>query len=325
MNIVDAIYSFLPAKRKSTPSGWTKFNAVCCSHNGQTPDTRQRGGIIQNGTGVSYHCFNCGFKANYQEGRHLNRKMKQLLFWLGAPDDVINKIALEALKTQSEQQYIESTSLPTFENKSLPEDSMPLVDAIATHPDSHPVAEYMLSRGFSIDDCNWHWSPSAGFADRLIIPFTYEGRTVGFTSRKISNGKPRYLSDQHPNFVFNLDAQQPDSKFVIVVEGPMDALSINGVAILGAELHDKQAMLINRLHRTVILVPDRDKTGMAVVDTAIKHGWSVSMPDWSEDIKDTNDACRKYGRLLALHSIVKYAESNELKIRLRMKKWFSND
>ena len=57
MNIVfDALQIYLPAKRKQTPSGWLAFNAPCCEHNGTTPDTRQRGGLIANAEeGVSYH------------------------------------------------------------------------------------------------------------------------------------------------------------------------------------------------------------------------------------------------------------------------------
>ena len=47
MNIVlDVLQTYLPSKRKQTPSGWLAFNAPCCEHNGTTPDTRQRGGLI---------------------------------------------------------------------------------------------------------------------------------------------------------------------------------------------------------------------------------------------------------------------------------------
>ena len=65
MSIVnETVLTYLPAKRKTTPSGWTSFNAPCCQHNGTSADTRQRGGLISNADGgVSYHCFNCGFKA----------------------------------------------------------------------------------------------------------------------------------------------------------------------------------------------------------------------------------------------------------------------
>ena len=63
-SIQDSVVSFLPPRRKSTPSGWTSFNAPCCVHNGESQDKRGRGGIITSGDGaVSYHCFNCNFNS----------------------------------------------------------------------------------------------------------------------------------------------------------------------------------------------------------------------------------------------------------------------
>lgn len=331
MDIVDTIYSFLPAKRKQTPSGWTKFNAVCCNHNGQTADTRQRGGMIRNADGVSYHCFNCGFKASYQPGRHLTRKMRQLMNWLGVADDVINKLALEALKVESDKQFTESITLPTFENKTLPEDSRSFEEwstFLSITGDDYIVpegfgnaVEYVESRKVGVFSYPFYWSKS--MPDRVIIPFYYQGRTVGYTARKLGDGKPKYLSDQTPGYVFNLDAQKDSRKFVIVVEGPFDAIAIEGVAILGADIMNKQAMMINRLDKQVILVPDRDKTGENTIEQALEQNWSVSMPDW-EDCKDVNDAVIKYGKIAVLKSIIESAESSAIKIKLRKKSWFAD-
>ena len=88
--IIDTVTSHLPPKRKATPSGWISFNAVCCHHNGNTMDTRARGGIMIT-EGVSYHCFNCGFKASWQPGRPLSVKFKKLLRWLNVEDNIITK------------------------------------------------------------------------------------------------------------------------------------------------------------------------------------------------------------------------------------------
>lgn len=328
MSIGEIIYSYLPAKRKQTPSGWIKFNAVCCHHNGTSADTRQRGGMIQNGDGVSYHCFNCGYKTSWQPGRHLTRKMRHLLQWMGAPDDVINKLSLEALKIESDSKALEAVSLPKFEDKPLPEGSLKLSDWIENIAQLPPdlralfdtVVEYVWSRGLDpLDD--FYWCPM-GSSDRLIIPFRIDGRIVGHTARKVIEGKPKYISDQTPGYVFNLDRQTQDREFVIVCEGPFDALSIDGVAILGAEIMDKQALLINRLNRRVIVVPDRDTDGARTVEQAISNRYSVSMPDWPEGVKDINDAVNKLGKLHTLYKIVQEAEASELKIQLRAKKWF---
>ncbi len=330
MSIGEIIYSYLPAKRKQTPSGWIKFNAVCCHHNGTTPDTRQRGGMIQNGDGVSYHCFNCGYKASWQPGRHLTRKIRYLLQWLGAPDDVITKLSLEALKIESDSKALEAVSLPKFEDKPLPESAMPISKWLEMYDDMtseflNPVVDYVISRGFDPLSDDFYWSPTSGYSDRVIIPFKYEGRIVGNTARKIREGKPKYISEQTPGYVFNLDKQTVDKNFVIVVEGPVDALSIDAVAILGAEIMDKQALLINRLNRPVIVVPDRDTDGARTVEQAIKNGYGVSMPDWPDGVKDVNDAVRKLGKLYTLYKIVAEHETSDLKIQLRAKKWFKEN
>jgi hypothetical protein len=81
-------------------------------------------------------------------------------------------------------------------------------------------------------------------------------------------------------------------------------------------------MLVNRLNKDVIVVPDRDEAGRKLIEQAIEFGWGVSMPDWDTDINDIGDAVNKYGRLYALHRIVSSADTSPLKIRLKEKKWF---
>lgn len=326
MSIVDAVYSYLPAKRKQTPSGWTKFNAVCCHHNGTTPDTRQRAGLIRNSDGCSYHCFNCGYKASYVTGRHLTRKMRQLLSWLGAPDEIINRLSFEAMKLEGDQRAVEAIALPTLVDKELPENSLLISEWLTAElpqdmsENLANAVEYLTERGMD-PLADFYWSPSQGYDQRVIIPFKYEGRIVGYTARRVTEGKPKYISDQTPGYVFNLDSQQrSNQRAVIVVEGPMDALSVGGVAILGAEIMDKQALLINKLGLEPIVVPDRDRDGLRTVEQAIELKWAVSMPEW-QDCKDANDAMLRYGRLATVASIIQSAETSELKIRLRARNW----
>ena len=82
-------------------------------------------------------------------------------------------------------------------------------------------------------------------------------------------------------------------------------------------------MLINRLSKDVIVVPDRDEAGKKLIEQAIELGWGVSLPDWEVGINDIGDAVNKHGRLYALHRIVSAAETSPLKIRLKEKKWFN--
>ena len=327
MSIVyDTLTQYLPAKRKTTPSGWTSFNAPCCIHNGDSADKRQRGGLISNGNeGVSYHCFNCGFKCSWQPGRNLSGKMRRLLQWLNAPDDIINKLALTVMQ-ENEGIQVKQTlvELPKFNTVPLPDDAVKIADITEFNKYSMAVLEYMSARGLNLDDTDYYWSSSLGYRDRLIIPFYYEKRIVGWTARTVQSDKqPKYMSEQQPGFVYGLDEQGPNKVFTIVCEGPMDALHVDGVALLGSEIKDQQALLINKVGKEVIVVPDKDEAGAKLIDQAIELGWSVSLPDWADNVNDIGDAVAKYGRLYTLYSIVNNAESNELKIRLRSKKWSS--
>tara|TARA_B110000240_G_C13497825_1_gene452501 strand:- start:390 stop:1370 length:981 start_codon:yes stop_codon:yes gene_type:complete len=321
--VAETLLTYLPSKRKTTPSGWLSFNAPCCHHNGNTTDTRGRGGLINEGDTVSYHCFNCGFKASWQPGRQVSHKLRKLLQWVNTPDDVINKLTLNVMQENEgfvvKQQLIE---LPNFTTVPLPMDAKPLSEFNTVPDNLLPILHYMKERNLYIDDTEYYWSSSLGYRDRLIIPFYYEKRIVGWTARTVhANKQPKYLSEQQPGYVFNLDEQRPQKVFTLVCEGPIDAMHIDGVALLGSEVKDQQAMLINRLSKDVIVVPDRDEAGFKLIEQAIDLGWGVSLPDWDSDINDVGDAVAKHGRLYALHRIVSCTETSPLKIRLGAKKW----
>jgi len=325
--ITDTINSYLPAKRKQTPSGWISFNAVCCD------DKRQRGGLIFNaGDAVSYHCFNCGFKASWQPGRLISQKMNKFMRDLGMGDDTIGQLRLEALKLNEDSNTEVRSIVPTFEARALPIDSLSFndLDTFLKLPDGdHAVPTkfteayaYLVDRKINPWSYPFYWCPRTGFNNRLIIPFLYKGEIVGWTARAFSDAKPKYLSEQQPGYVFNLDAQNNNRQFVIVCEGPFDAISIDGCALLGAEIKDSQNWLLKQLNKEIVLVPDRDKAGLLTLEQALDYGWSVSMPDWPDDVKDVNDAIIKLGRLATLYKIAQAKEANPLKIQLKAKKWF---
>jgi hypothetical protein len=319
--IADTLQTYLPSKRKHTPSGWISFNAPCCD------DKRQRGGFIVNaGDAVSYHCFNCGFKCSWQPGRHISQKMNQFMRNLNIPDDTISQLRLEALRLDDNNTAEIRSIIPKFDIRALPLDSEPMEALLSNPPDKLvPVLEYMVDRKIYPEDYSFYWTPKVGFSNRLIIPFLYKGEVVGWTARAINDAKPKYLSEQQPGYVFNLDRQSDDREFVIVSEGPFDALSIDGCALLGAEIKDSQNWLLKQLNKELILVPDKDHEGPRTVEQAIEYGWSVSMPSWPAGIKDINDAVIKIGKLATLWLIVTAKESNALKIRLRAKQWFKQE
>jgi hypothetical protein len=328
-DIQTALLALLPTKRKNTSGGWTSFNAPCCHHRGEGYDTRLRGGIRVEKDGFVYHCFNCGFAAGWQPGKLLSKNTKDLFKWVGMNDADIGKLNLAALKIKDDQPVFTKAINLNLLEKSLPEDCLPIdtwISEGARDTDLLDVISYLVEdRKVGWDWYNWHWSPAAGFRDRVIIPFYQDGKIVGYTGRKIKPGKPKYLTDSQSGYVFNIDRQVYERNFVIVSEGQFDAIAVDGVAIMTNEPNDAQVMRLNALGREVICVPDRDRPGAKMLKHAIKNNWSTSLPPWGDDIKDIADAVKKYGRIYVLTTILHYRVSGEIKINLLKKKLESLD
>ena len=312
--MIDVI-SFLPIKRKQTASGWISFNAPCCIHRGDTQDKRSRGGIKPAADGSwSYHCFNCGYTASFVLGRNLTFKARKLLEWMNVPREEIERINLESLKHRSiegllgeRQAIMQQLQNISFEDRDLPSDTQPL---------NNTVKEYLQNRRIPLDyPFLYKTMPRPG----VVIPFTYDNQVVGHTTRFLDNRTPRYIQDIQSGYVFGTDLLHDNWTYVIVLEGVFDALSINGLAVLHAEINDAQVRLIRSLGRDVVVVPDQDEAGMKLVDRAVELGWAVSMPEWPADVKDVNDAVIRWGRLATLVTIMQAKETSKIKIELRKK------
>lgn len=324
MNIIQArVLAALPPKRKMTPSGWESFNAVCCHHNGEKKDTRKRGGIRFDKDGVSYHCFNCSFKAGWVPGKLFSKNTKNFLSWLGIGDDEIKKLALEALKQKDDIPVPDKILNFDLETRALPQDCKTVEEWIKEGCEELEFLEviaYILDRGMELDWYNWMWSQETGYRDRVIIPFYHDERVVGWTGRKIKDGKPKYLTTAQPGYVFNLNRQSDDRKFVIVVEGQFDAIAVDGCAIMHNDPNETQIARLNALGREVIIVPDNDHAGAKLISTAVNQNWSVSLPEWGDDVKDVADAVKKYGRIYTLFTILKYRENGPIKLKMIKKR-----
>jgi hypothetical protein len=312
--MIDVI-SFLPAKRKQSSSGWISFNAPCCEHMGESRDRRSRGGLKPGTDGSwSYHCFNCGFTASFVLGRTLTFKARKLLSWMNVPQEEIERINLESLRQRNiegilheRQDLINKLQNIEFEDRDLPADTQPL---------NETAQQYLLDRCIPADyPFLYKTMPRPG----IVIPFTHDGQVVGHTTRFLDDRTPKYIQDAQPGYVFGTDLQQARWQSVLVMEGVFDALCINGLAVLHADINDAQVRLVRSLGRDIIVVPDQDLAGMKLVDRAVELGWSVSMPEWPADVKDVNDAVIRWGRLATLITILQAKETNKIKIELRKK------
>jgi hypothetical protein len=307
------VVSFLPAKKKSTSSGWISFNAPCCVHQGENTDKRQRGGLKPTPDGSwSYHCFNCGYTCSFVLGRNLTFKARKFLQWLNVPGEEIERINLESLKQKSIVGLLSdrrpAVEKPVeFEERDLPADT--------DTPDA-AAEEYLRQRCIPVD---YPFLSKLKPRPGIVIPFTHNNQVVGHTTRFLDDRTPKYIQDIQHGYVFGTDLQRDLWQWAIVVEGVFDALSIGGLAVLHAEINDAQVRLIRSLGREIVVVPDQDEAGMKLVDRAIELGWAVSIPEWPAGCKDINDAVIQLGKLGTLLTILEHKETSKIKIEIRKK------
>jgi hypothetical protein len=318
------IFNIIPSKKKKSVSGWTSFNAVCCDHRGHRKDTRGRGGIrLIEDEGWVYSCFNCHYKCSYRPGNHFSKNLKQLLSWCGVDSNQIDKWSFESFQKRSILDPSSQAFRPfvvSFQDRELPHHAERLDSA---NPEHKIHIEYLRDRGLDPFEYTYYCSPeeTGRNANRIIIPYYYEDRIVGYTSRFYDNRVPKYISEQQKGYIFNIDNQRSDWQVCILVEGQFDALSIGGCAYMGSTINHEQAQLLNRLHKNIIVVPDRDEAGLGICDRALELGYSISIPPWNSDIKDVNDAVKRYGRLPTLLSILQHATKSKIKVDVMKRKY----
>ena len=315
------ILQLIPGKKKLTQNGWHSFNAVCCHYRGHKADRRSRGGIkTVTQDDWSYHCFNCGFKCGFTLGKPISKNTRLLLSYLGLDKEDIDRYSFESLQHKD---LLDFTNVRREKKKiKFKEMHLPDAELVDVNNPKHKIyVDYLNKRKVSINDYPFMCTPEdAGRqANRVIIPYTFNNKVVGHTSRYLDNRTPKFISEQQEGYVFGYDLQKPDWQVCIVVEGIFDALSIDGCALTHNTISEQQEYILKSLNRKIIVVPDRDKTGLEICDRALDLGFYISLPDWENDIKDTNDAVVKYGKLPTLLSILQSATNSKIKIELKRK------
>ena len=322
-NSVMDILEVIPGKKRSTTGGWYSFNAICCEHRGHRPDKKSRGGLHLIDGGWVYSCFNCQFKCGIQPGKQFSSNTKKLLSWCGMEHMQIERLSFKNFSNRDLDEIDEDLRpiIVMFDERKLPVDSQPLS---AEDPRHQIHIDYLASRGLSPTSYQYYVTPDADSQrerDRLIIPYFYNGKIVGYTSRFYTSPGPKYLSEQQRGYVFNTDGQHDNWKVCILVEGQFDAISIGGCAYMSNTISDEQVRVIRKLRRDIIVVPDRDKPGMEICDRALELGYKVSIPNWAPEIKDTNDAVKTYGRLATLLSILESATTSKIIVEMKRKQF----
>lgn len=314
--ITQILLDHLPTMRK-TPNGWMSFNAVCCEHRGHTADRRRRGGVMLTADGVVYSCFNCQFSTGYKTGNYLGIKFRKLLNWAGIDSGTIDALRIQAIRdrdnlTEEDELTEEIVPVP----KSLP-DASELLNR--TQHAAH--WQYLVDRGIDPECYPFYVSNQKewNLQQRIIVPFTYQNLLVGYTARSIANHRPKYMQSLGMPYVFGAALQQPSWSWAPVVEGVFDAISINGLSVLGNDVNEQQAEQLEALNKTLVVVPDQDKSGDLLVQSAIDFGWSVCWPEWPQGVKDVNDAVKRFGALFVTRHIWANRVTGSIQIKLHRK------
>jgi hypothetical protein len=321
---------------KPSSKNWQKRNCPLCHTQGHGRDTRTRFGIQFNAQSIAVNCFNCGFSTSYNEGGTLSKKFKFFLEQINIDTKLISHIEFEIFKNQHKISSIregEDTSkdlkpfYQKWKNINLPNGTKSIqqwLEEGQSTPDFLQVANYAISRKiYDLD--NFYWCPdkSHQLNHRLLIPYKFRNKLVGYTGRlsykTADKSIPKYYQISPEDFVYNLDSQSKWSrKYTILTEGVIDAWAVDGIATLG-EIGQEKIRIINSLQKEIIVCADRDLKGQELVAAAIHNNWSVSFPKWPGYIKDAGQAAETYGRLLTTYSIIESAVRGKDNIWLKWK------
>lgn len=325
----------LPFPRKQTSGGLGINCPVCVSRGHARPDTRQRCHVRMDGDGsLSIFCFNCGFKTRWRPGSYMSKGLKGFLTNLSMDPNEVQELSFKAWRLAKQiepenKHLIRPVFKPDYEEASLPPNSLPMMTLLehgCDEPDFLEACEYLIGRDESLmSKMTFYWSNSKihGMNRRIIIPYIWDDKIVGWTGRSFDkNAKLRYYTNTPPHFLFNHQSLVvPNRKYVIVVEGIFDALALDCVATQGSKLSNEQYDWIMSSGRTPIVLPDRDKGGQNLIDLALSKNWAISIPDWDDGVKDADAAVKRYGKLFTLKSVIESATTNKIKINLKRKRF----
>lgn len=312
---------------KTSRKGWATRNCPCCVFRSETPDKRLRLGLRTDGNSIGMNCFNCGFKALWKPGDRLSVNFRMYFTAIGYSEDAINEINFKLFQ-ESEvsdvtltHQYFDICS--NWKKVEFPNDTFTFNEWLAQGYRAEKfieVCEYALSRSLDQYFDKLYYSVSSDYSARIIIPYVYNGSVVGYTARHAikTKTKRKYLNNNPAEFVYNLDNQRCNKrKFVVLTEGVIDAMHVDGITTFGNKITKEQASIINQLGKEIIVVPDYDEAGEVLIHKAIENNWKVSLPEWK--YKDTSESVEANGRICTLRNIINSIETKEFNIMVKWK------
>lgn len=321
--LFDEFYMLVTTRPNYSARGFINIDCPACG------DRRKRGGFAPTQTGgFRYTCFNggCIFSdqpTGWEEGNGLSGRVKQLFELLGG--DVQHIPLGDRMRHRSGgEQKGERVELATkFPEISMPEGTEFLEDAATHDTRASGVLDYLNDRSplyMSMSHSAYFmWSPI--HPNHLILPYIHTGdRIVGYMGRNTASDDvdKRFIQRSPPDFMFNQYLlSSSDKKYVFVLESPMDAILLKGVATRSNRISKKQENLIKVSGKIPVLIPDqRGDESTPFFEVAKKNNWSISVPDWG--CKDAGESITKHGLLSTIEFITSSMSTNYVKIRHKL-------
>lgn len=327
-DILDEIKLVIPGNRRLSPTGWTNINCPACN------DRRYRGGFMFTPSGgFRYYCFNGGCNFNlhptgWEPGEGFGGRPRKLFETLGGDT---RKIPLKEIMKWNNKRYgsggeVEGVEKDAevswqFPTVSMPKDTSLLLDVAQSNTAANKVMQYAAKErrlGYLVKELPLMWSPAHPYY--MLIPFIhYNNKIVGYLGRHIyrNTGMKRFIQKAPKDYVFNqhLISSYP-SKYLFVVESPLDALILGCVAVRNDRMTERQINLLKVSGKEIVLIPDRKKGEWeGFFQIAKDNNWFISVPKWPGYEKvhrasDIAECARKNGRLYTIETLMDAATRN---------------
>jgi hypothetical protein len=302
-------------------NGWhSVYCEVCGDGEGRTKGPR--GGWLFQDEMCFYHCFNCPAEGSFDPNREhpFGKDMRSILDAFNIPKDEYNAIAYskkvfgdgQVRKPVPRKIDVKTIELPDFfcELSKCNHDNVIVQKAFneLKHRNIPPEGyKFYLSTGKTKGGPR-EQAVARALMDRLIIPyFDPAGNLIYYQARAFEkNVTKKYINADVPrsSVIYGMERLNTDTDVPLyVTEGFFDAYHLKGVALLENSVSAPQLEMLKRSRRKKVFVPDKKSDSAKVVDTFIKEGWYVSVPEIGSACRDIDDAIRRFGKLYTLQTV----------------------
>lgn len=362
-DIVDVISEYVKLKRSGR-----NYLGICPFHSEKTPS------FSVSPEKQIFHCFGCGVGGNVihfimkienldfvESIKLLAEKAKIFL-----PEVISSKFETDKQKLKEKIYEINKESAKYFFNvlkstklsflleylkrRGLTPDMVNKFGIGYSQNTSDSLCNYLLSLNYSPDlivqsgvgykDKNNRLHDK--FRNRLMFPIIdVRDRVIGFGGRVLDNSLPKYINSPETLvyskgknlYALNL-AKKTNEKFVIVVEGYMDAITLhnlgitNVVAALGTSFTVEQVRLLRKYFSEIIVSFDSDSAGQNAIMRSLDLLNEMEMPVRVIDLgdkKDPDEFVKDYGVNSFKTAINTSRSLAEYKVEMLKKQYDLND